>query len=164
MSLQGTKKSLRNSSVTVVCWHIDVTSLHLYILNHGPARPGPPRVSAFHPVHSRPCRRHSPNSIQSSQVTRPGLKLLSLSSDVQTPAIRVRASAAPPSARVHYSRSTAGTLDVHCMCIQIVSDPQARCPRGVAMTRRSYIFGESAGSASTGSTAGPLVSVHDRPP
>ncbi len=121
--IKESNESLRDSSVTVVCWHIDVTNLQLYILNHGPARPGPPRVSAFHPVQPRPFRRPPPNSIQSSRVTRPGR--LSQSGNVQTPAIRVRASAAPPSARVQYSRSTAGTLDVHCMCIWIVSNPRA---------------------------------------
>ena len=74
---------LQYSSVTVVCWHIDVTNLQRYILNHGPARPGPPRVFAFHPVQPRPCQRPPPNSIQSSRVTRPGR--LSQSSNVQTP-------------------------------------------------------------------------------
>ncbi len=90
-------ESLQDSPVSVVCWHIDVTSIQRYILNHGPARPSPPRVSAFHPVQPRPSQCPSPNSIQSSRVTRPGR--LSQSSGVQTPAVRVRASAAPPSAR-----------------------------------------------------------------
>ncbi len=69
------------------------------------ARPGPgsPGVSAFHPVQPRPCRRPSPYSIRSSQVTRPGR--WSRSSDMQTPSIRVRPSAASPSARVHFSEA-----------------------------------------------------------
>ena len=81
--IKESNESLRDSSVTVVCWHIDVTNLQRYILNHGPARPGPPRVSAFHPVQPRPCQRPPPNSIQSSRVTRPGR--LSQSGNVQTP-------------------------------------------------------------------------------
>jgi hypothetical protein len=113
-------ESLRNSSATVVCWHIDATNLQRHILNHGPARPGPPRVSesAFHPVQPRPCRRPSPNSIRvpSSRVT---------AVPVQRSAGSGHPSPSPPSARVHYSRSTAGTLDVRCMCIRVVSNPPA---------------------------------------
>ncbi len=114
---------MRNSSVTGVCWHMRdqlPPTVHL-----GPARPGPPRVSAFHPVQPRPCRRPSPNSIRSSRVGRPGR--LSQSSDVQTPAIR--ASAAPPSVRVHYSRSTGGTLDVNCMYPYRLQYPSLMPPR-----------------------------------
>ncbi len=150
---------MRDSSVTVVCWHIEVNNLQRYILNHGPARPGPSLVSAFHPVQPRPCLRPSPNCIQSSRVTLPGR--LSQSSKVKTPAIRVQASAIPPSAQVHYSWSTAGTLDVYCMCIRIVSNPLAWCPRCVAMTRQSYISGGSARSES--SKSGPLVSAVGAP-
>ena len=112
--IKESNKSLRDSSVTVVCWHIDVTNLQLTILNHGPARPGPPRVSAFHPVQPRPCRCPSPSAIQSSRVTWPGT--LSQSCNVQTPAIRVRASSAPPSTRVH------------CMCIWMSPIPEPDAP------------------------------------
>jgi hypothetical protein len=115
----------------------------------GPGRPGPPRVSAFRPVHvtvqPRPCRRPSPISIQSSRVTGPGR--LSQSSTATCKLRPSESELRPP--RMHYSRSTAGTRDVHCMCVMIVSDPPARCPRGVAMTRRSCISGGSARSASS---------------
>ncbi len=62
-------------------------------MNRGQARPGLPRVSAFHPVQLRPCRRSSLN-IRISRVARPGRLSESRSSDVQPPAIRVRGSAA----------------------------------------------------------------------
>jgi hypothetical protein len=76
---------------------------------------GQQRISALHPVQQRPCRCPSPNSIQSSRVTRPGR--LSQSSDVHlTPAIRVRASG-----RHRPGYFTPGRLLVPLMSIVCVS-------------------------------------------
>ena len=52
--IMKSNKSLRNSSVPVVCWHMDVTNFQQYILNHCPTRPCLQRVSAFHQVQLQP--------------------------------------------------------------------------------------------------------------
>ncbi len=104
-----------------------MTNFQQYILNHGPAWPGLPQVCTFHPVQSRPCPSPSPNSIQSSRVTRPSM--LSQPCNMQTSAIRVRVSAAPLSAQVHSSWSTAGTLNVHCMYPDRPKSPSWMPPR-----------------------------------
>jgi hypothetical protein len=150
--IKESNESLQSSAVALVCWHVGLANFQRYMLNHGPTRPDSresPPSTRLNRSHALACRRPSP--IRSRPVTRPGG--LSRSSDVQTPAIRVRAPAAPRSARVHHSRSTAGTLDVHGMCPDRLRSPgrmpPAGCPPGVMMARRPCISGK----------AGPLLLV-----
>ena len=99
---------MRNSSVTVVCWHSNVTNLQRYILDRGPDRPGPPRVSAFDLVQPRPASVPLPlHSEYSSDAARH-----------LVPVQRCRLRPSESEFRPHRSRfmtPPAGSLHVHCM-------------------------------------------------
>jgi hypothetical protein len=142
--MKESNESVRDGSVTGVCWHTDVKNLRVQrcILNHGPARPGPPRVSesAFPTAHiMMPASLSQLHSEQSSDSARQVVPVQRCAdSGLLSPSLEFR----PPLHRPGFTdwdyspgRPTVGILDVHCMCIRIVSDPPAGCP-AAALRRR----------------------------
>jgi hypothetical protein len=138
---------------------MDVTNFQRYILNHGPALPSPLRVSRVPPgsTASMPASFSQLHSAQSSGAV--------LADCPDQEMCRLR----PSESELRLPRHRPGFVTpgrvlvplMSIVCILIVSNPPAGCPRCVAMTRRSYISGRSARSAS--SKAGPLKSVVGAP-
>ena len=106
------------------------------------------------PIRPKPCTKESNGSLRSSSVTVVSWHIC------VTLFQRYNLNHDGP-ARPGPPRVSAGTLHVHCVYPDRLSDPPARCPRGIAMTRRPRISGGSARTVS--SKAGPLVSVVGAP-